>query len=207
MLDEKNFKKSFGIKINKLRKQKGMTQSELAEALNYSDKAISKWERQESVPDAFTIYKISKLFGVSIDDLFNEQVDINFNESKTENINISMQPIKIFVPFISSLGVFFLFSLVFFIMINTESVSRYAYLSFLFAVPIASLVLTVFTAIWWKLIYSCIFTSTIIWSTGIALFFTLNIQAVWFIFIPCLILQVLCLLVYSLIYYMGKVKK
>ena len=45
MINETQFRKNFGIKLNKLRKQRGLTQQELASQLNYSDKAISKWER------------------------------------------------------------------------------------------------------------------------------------------------------------------
>ena len=55
-----------------LRKKKGWTQQELATQLNYSDKAISKWERGISLPDAGTLYDIATLFGVSIQYLYEE---------------------------------------------------------------------------------------------------------------------------------------
>ena len=44
-----------------------LTQIELAEKINYSDKAVSKWERGESIPDVSVLLELSKLFGVSID--------------------------------------------------------------------------------------------------------------------------------------------
>ena len=53
--------------IGKLRREAGITQLELAERLNYSDKAVSKWERGESVPDVITLKQVADLFSVSVD--------------------------------------------------------------------------------------------------------------------------------------------
>ena len=53
--------------ISALRQAAGMTQMELAEALHYSDKAVSKWERGESLPDVTILKKISQLFEVTVD--------------------------------------------------------------------------------------------------------------------------------------------
>ena len=55
-----------------LRQNRKMTQAELAEKLNYSDKAVSKWERGESVPDVLVLKSIADLFGVSLDYLLEE---------------------------------------------------------------------------------------------------------------------------------------
>ena len=53
--------------ITALRQASSMTQLELAEKLNYSDKAISKWERSESIPDVMVLKSIADLFGVTLD--------------------------------------------------------------------------------------------------------------------------------------------
>ena len=58
--------------ITDLRLAKGLTQLELAEQLHYSDKAVSKWERGESVPEISTLMAIADLFGVTLDHLVNE---------------------------------------------------------------------------------------------------------------------------------------
>ncbi len=55
----------------KLRTGAGMTQAELGEKLNYSDKAVSKWERADALPDVLVLKQIGDLFRVSIDDLLN----------------------------------------------------------------------------------------------------------------------------------------
>lgn len=56
--------------ICSLRKREKLTQSEFAEQIGYSDKAVSKWERGESLPDAEVLYKIALFFNVSIEYLF-----------------------------------------------------------------------------------------------------------------------------------------
>ena len=63
--------KTMGEIISTLRKENGMTQKELADMLNITDKAVSKWERDISYPDTQTIPKLSEIFGVSIEELMN----------------------------------------------------------------------------------------------------------------------------------------
>lgn len=57
----------FASNLIKLRTEAGMTQAELGEKLHYSDKSVSKWERGESVPDAYVLKCIAEMFGVTVD--------------------------------------------------------------------------------------------------------------------------------------------
>lgn len=59
----------FNNKLYELRKQKGLSQEELAGRLNVSRQTISKWEVGESAPDMDNLVSISELFGVSLDEL------------------------------------------------------------------------------------------------------------------------------------------
>ena len=65
-------KLNFAKKLQALRAEAGMTQSELGEQLNYSDKTVSKWERGEALPDAVVLKKLSRLFGVTVDFLLDD---------------------------------------------------------------------------------------------------------------------------------------
>ncbi len=56
----------------KLRQAAGMTQAELGEKLNYSDKTVSKWERADSMPDAFVLLRLSEIYGTTVDALLSE---------------------------------------------------------------------------------------------------------------------------------------
>lgn len=63
--------KSMGEIISTLRKEKGMTQKDLADMLNITDKAVSKWERNIAFPDTATIPKVAEILGISVEELMN----------------------------------------------------------------------------------------------------------------------------------------
>ena len=83
-------RKNISTNIARLRKEKKWTQAELAEHLNYSDKAISKWERGESVPDVDSLFELSKIFEVQVDYFFYHQHQEQFllptNTRKIRNL-------------------------------------------------------------------------------------------------------------------------
>jgi transcriptional regulator with XRE-family HTH domain len=70
--------------IIKLRTGAGMTQAELGEKLNYSDKTISKWERGEAIPDAYVLTQLAEIFGVTVDYILSSHSEWKPNEVKAE---------------------------------------------------------------------------------------------------------------------------
>ena len=68
-------KQSLGSMIASLRKQRGMTQLDLAVKMGVTDKAVSKWERDLSCPDISLLPRLAELFGVSVDELMNAKGD------------------------------------------------------------------------------------------------------------------------------------
>ena len=62
-------KQTFGSTIAALRKEKGMTQLELAQSMGVTDKAVSKWERNLSFPDVASLLRLAEQLGVSVDEL------------------------------------------------------------------------------------------------------------------------------------------
>lgn len=77
-------KQTLGIKIAELRKAKGMTQLQLAQEMQVTDKAVSKWERDLSLPDIQTITKLAEILDVSVDELM---------QSKTKS-KVSLQNVE-----------------------------------------------------------------------------------------------------------------
>lgn len=75
-------KKTLGMMISSLRKEKGMTQLELAEKMGVTDKAVSKWERDLSYPDLHSIPKLAEIFGVSVEDLMQNRLESQREEKK-----------------------------------------------------------------------------------------------------------------------------
>ena len=75
-------KRTLGMMISSLRKEKGMTQLELAEKMGVTDKAVSKWERDLSYPDLNSIPKLAEIFGVSVEDLMQNRLESQREEKK-----------------------------------------------------------------------------------------------------------------------------
>ena len=79
-------KKTLGTMIAELRKQHGMTQLELAEKMNVTDKAVSKWERDLSCPDVNSLPKLAEILGVSVDELMQSKKEAAEPVSKVQEI-------------------------------------------------------------------------------------------------------------------------
>ena len=81
--------KNLGEMISSLRKEKGMTQSELAEKMNVTDKAVSKWERNLACPDVNSIPKLAEVLGITVEELLNAQTKKE-NNKIDEIVNIAL---------------------------------------------------------------------------------------------------------------------
>ena len=87
--------KSIGETIAALRKQKGMTQNELAEKMNVTDKAVSKWERDLSCPDINTISKLADILDVSVEELLKAKKKENSNTKIKDLINLIFKAVAL----------------------------------------------------------------------------------------------------------------
>ncbi len=87
--------KSIGEMIASLRKKKGMTQNELAEKMNVTDKAVSKWERDLSCPDINTISKLADILDVSVEELLKTKKKENPNTKMKDLINLIFKAVAL----------------------------------------------------------------------------------------------------------------
>lgn len=88
--------RSMGEIISTLRREKGMTQRELADMLNITDKAVSKWERDIAFPDTQTIPKLAEILGVSVEELMNaKSAPITGHRGAGYLINIILKAIPV----------------------------------------------------------------------------------------------------------------
>ena len=83
-MDDEKLKQRIGSNIASYRKNAGLTQAGLAEKLNYSDKAVSKWERGESIPDVLTLMHLADLFSITVNDLICDPNELPGNPGKLE---------------------------------------------------------------------------------------------------------------------------
>lgn len=90
-----DIKSNVAKNITELRILNNMTQMELAEKLNYSDKTISKWERAESSPDISVLVEMADLFGVTLDYLVRtENVEEAVSERKTKEVTFNRRAVS-----------------------------------------------------------------------------------------------------------------
>lgn len=146
--------------ISQLRQEKGMTQIELAEKLNYSDKAVSKWERGESLPDIGTLVEVAKLFGVTLDYLVKEEhKEKVFKGPRKRKYNKSLiLGISLILVLFIALAVFVLISVI------SEKYYLYQWLVFVYAVPASMIVWLVMSTVWFRSKYNYIAISLLMWS-------------------------------------------
>jgi len=79
--------KSMGQLIQSLRKEKGLTQKQLADKLNITDKAVSKWERDIACPDTATLPKLADILEVRVESLLNAKIETASEEFALENVD------------------------------------------------------------------------------------------------------------------------
>lgn len=151
--------------ISRLRRENNMTQIELAERLNYSDKAISKWERGESVPDISVLKAIADLFGVSVDYLISSEHE-KITESADADAEIAKNKKRkhMMVAGMSVLLVWLVAATVFvpIDIVITDAVAHW--LTFVYAVPASMLVWLVFNSIWFNRRRNFLIVSLMMWS-------------------------------------------
>lgn len=176
-----DLKPIFAYNLAALRKKKGWTQLELAERLNYSDKAVSKWERGESLPDVLILKQIADLFEVTVDYMLikdHEPAAVPVSKRKRRN--------RAMITGISAVTVWLIATIVFFSLGFVESVTSWSWLIFLAAVPVCCIVLLVFSALWWGKRWLFTTVSVLIWSLLACAFFTVFFAAhlnIWLIFV------------------------
>lgn len=172
-----DLKKIIANNISELRRAFPLTQAELAEKLNYSDKAVSKWERGESMPDIEVLKQIADLFGVSVDYLLSETHD------KSEpHIPRLMRRNRLIIAGLSCMLVLLVATvIVAALMIATET-TRY-WLAYVYAVPVCAVVLIVFNSVWGKRALNFFLISVLVWGLLAGIYLGIGDYDKWPIFL------------------------
>ena len=156
----------------KLRQNAKLTQLELANKIQYSDKSVSKWERGESLPDLEVLVKLSKIY------------DVNLNTfiEKDEKKIIPKKLIKNSHTMISLLSaglVFFIASIVFAVLFMIPSTKSISWIMFVYATPISAIALLALSIKWKNYLLQAIYTSIILWGLIISICISINYADIW----------------------------
>lgn len=213
MNDEK-LKNQLGANIAAYRKRAGLTQLGLAEKLNYSDKAVSKWERGESMPDVLTLVQLADLFDITVNDLL---VDPNALPEQTGAVErvvskavektLKRKADKKIILLLCSVLVWFVALLAFVVLSALEV--PHSWLAFIYAIPVNSIVCVSLTSAWRDFRKNKLFVSGIVWGCLLSLYLSLLIfvgRNIWTMFLLGIPGQIAVLL-WGFLFHKPKEKK
>ncbi len=187
-----NIKESIAENISTYRKQAKLTQVELAEKLNYSDKAVSKWERGEAIPDIIILKQIADLFGITVDDLIKKPKQSKSN--KFFQIPAILKNKRLLITILSVILVW-LVATILFVMFSIFAKNVYPiWIVFILALPVSAIVLTVFSSLWGNNITTFITVTILIWTTCLSIYLVFSSPKIWLIFLIAIPLQILAAL-------------
>ena len=185
-----NYKRIIANNIIELRKAVPYTQAELAEKLNYSDKAVSKWERGESIPDVIVLKQIADLFGVTVDYLLEE---VHTSSASAQSVPRQLKNNRMIVTGLSCMLPFLIATLLFVVLSMLTTVER-LWLAYIYCIPVCSIILIVFNSIWGRKKLNYLFISLLMWSTLASVYLTIGDYSLWLIFIIGIPGQIIILL-------------
>ena len=179
-MDDEKLKYRIGANIAAYRKQSGLTQVGLAEKLNYSDKAVSKWERGESVPDVLTLVQLARQFDITVNDLLVDPNELPGNPGKLEKAmtQVSEKALKRkanknVILALSSTLVWFVALLAFVLLSSFDFLDPYSCLLFFYAIPANAIVLLSLRSAWRDFRWNKALISIIVWGSLLSIYITL----------------------------------
>ncbi|MFA6667278.1 MAG: helix-turn-helix transcriptional regulator [Bacilli bacterium] len=183
-------KENIGKNLTELRKKMKLTQAELAAKLNYSDKAISKWEHGDAIPSIENLVEICKFYGITLDQLVNSESGTlkPKDSAKQDSVN------KLIVTLLSFVTVWTLATTIYIIYILVYH--QYEWIVFIWAIPLSIIILIIFNSIWGKKSRNFFLVSLLIWSLLASVYLNLLIHGynLWVLFIigvPATIITIL----------------
>jgi len=168
-MDSEKLKQRIGSNIAACRRRSNLTQAELAEKLNYSDKAVSKWERGESIPDVITLVQLAEQFGVSVNDLLlgiqSEKVPPKAHKQTGSRVNRKV------LQMLVSLLVWFV-ALSVYVVLSSVGVPK-SWIGFFYAVPANAIVLLSLRSAWRMYSWNFALVSLIVWGCLLSFYVTM----------------------------------
>ena len=175
-----SLRKTIGKNISLYRKAHGDTQAALGQKLNYSDKAVSKWERGESLPDVYVLTQIAALYDVTVGNLI--------GESKPR---IQASPHLHLYVFLLTAALIFVIATVLVVTFELFNVPFNTWLFLLYAAALSAVAAVVYTWLWWNLWWQLGAWSAAIWLGGLTVLLTVPGGAAAKSLMICAALQVL----------------
>lgn len=187
-----DLKKIIAENIAALRREHNVTQLELAQRLNYSDKAVSKWERGESYPDVATLKEIADMFAVSVDYLL--QAEHAPAKDARREYTHKQKRNRLLITAISCVLVWLIATFVFTVIDLIPWELRGQWLAFVYAVPVTAIVLLIFNSVWGRPHWNFAIISVLMWSVLATICLTMLPLNLWLLFLVGVPGQIIILL-------------
>lgn len=152
--------------LAKLRKEKGLTQAELAEKMNYSDKAISRWEQGDTLPDVNVLCELCDFYGITLNDLTSEECEIETNTNKKKEIKYY----KVWRCILASAIIWLIATGVFIFVMTVTNAVNGMWILFVWATPLSILMFLLFGKSILNDLTRFILSSCIMWTTVASLY-------------------------------------
>ena len=176
-----------------LRKSKGLTQIELGECVNYSDKTISKWENGDSCPNIEAIHRLAKFYGVRIDDLLREDFEIDAPAPVEDAGERQRRYSKLVITSLAVMAVWIIATVLFIAFNLNPEISR-EWLFFIYAVPCSFVTMLVFNSLWGNRRMNYLIISLLSWTLLITIFLHVMNYRLWVIFLLGIPIQIAVIL-------------
>lgn len=168
--------------LTALRKAKGLTQMELGEQVNYSDKTISKWENADSCPSIEAVHRLAKFYGVRIDDLLREDFCVNEPLSPSEEREEKQRKYsKLVIALLGVIAVWMIATLLF--ITGMLNMMEAAWHFFIDAIPCSCITLLVFNSLWGNRRINYVIITLLLWSLLTAIFLHISNTQLWVIYL------------------------
>ncbi len=174
--------------LSYFRKESGLTQLELAQKLNYSDKAISRWERGDTLPDINVLYELCNFYGITLDTLTMEDPELPEKVYGKDST-----PYKV-VAMLLSVAIVWICATITFVYSNLANNGEYYWMVFVWAVPIMCVVLRVAGRSILNSVLKAIIDSIFAWSFLACIYLELLSYNIWMIFLPGVPIQMVIIL-------------
>lgn len=166
-----------------LRKSKGLTQADVANSLNYSDKSVSKWEHADSLPDISILSALADMYGVTLDYLTHEDAEerlsyMNEKEKPERERQLTIEVLTVTIVFLCA-TILFVYGYCF-----ASVPTQDFWIAYLWAIPISALFLWNYNRKWHKnKLQSTILLSILLWSLLLCIYLQFGNYKLWLIFI------------------------
>lgn len=180
-----------------LRKQRGLTQAELAEKLSYSDKAVSRWEHGDTLPDVNVLYELCEFYGITLNDLTNDDCRIEEAQEKKKTI----MEMKVWRCILAGVIIWLLATVIFIYSIATNSIISSAWILFVIAAPVSMIFFCIFGKGLLNNLAMFILTSCIMWLSFVAIYLSILVFAgfnFWQLFFVGIPIEVIIFLTFKM---------